>query len=153
MKSMATSSCHGPLLADQPLIRTSCRTGWRLGDTCPDGLPFGLLAGIEGREEEILTFGGVTVHPNVFHKVLERLPIAGWQVIDEGDGLRVLLAGAGPGVEPSVVAATVVDALGRLGAAGVRVEVSLVDAIPRTALGKAPLVRRSEPAVAAALRH
>jgi hypothetical protein len=95
----------------------------------------------------------VTVHPNVFHEVLERLPIAGWQVIDEGDGLSVLLAGAGPGVDPSVIAATVVDALGRHGAVGIGVKVSLVDAIPRTALGKAPLVRRSEPADAAALRH
>ena len=26
---------HGPLLADQPLIRTSCRTGWRLGRHLP----------------------------------------------------------------------------------------------------------------------
>jgi putative adenylate-forming enzyme len=138
----------------QPLIRYELSDRVAASpDTCPDGLPFGLLAGIEGREEEILTLGGVTVHPNVFHEVLERLPIAGWQVIDEGDGLRVLLAGAGPGVEPSVIAAKVVDALGRHGAAGVGVKVSLVDAIPRTALGKAPLVRRSEPAVAAALRH
>jgi phenylacetate-CoA ligase len=138
----------------QPLIRyeLSDRVA-ASSDTCPDGLPFGLLAGIEGREEEILTLAGVTVHPNLFHKVLERLPITGWQVIDDGDRLRVLIAGTGPGVDPNEIATEVIDALDRVGAHGVRVEAMAVDAIPRTALGKAPLVRRSEPMLAAAGRN
>jgi phenylacetate-CoA ligase len=95
----------------------------------------------------------VTVHPNLFHKVLERLPITGWQVIDDGDRLRVLIAGTGPGVDPNEIATEVIDALDRVGAHGVRVEAMAVDAIPRTALGKAPLVRRSEPMLAAAGRN
>ena len=133
----------------QPLIRyeLSDRVA-ASAETCSDGLPYGLLAAIEGREEEILTLAGTKVHPNVFHNVLERLPIAGWQVIDQGGRLRVLLANA-RGVDPGDVAKTISDALDRAGARDVPVEVALVDAIPRTTLGKAPLVRRAEPTVAA----
>jgi putative adenylate-forming enzyme len=138
----------------QPLIRyeLSDRVA-ASAEACPDGLPYALLAGIDGREEEILRIAGATVHPNVFHNVLERLPITGWQVIDEGDRLHVLLAGAGTDVRTGDVSARVTDALGGVGALGVKVEVLLVDAIPRTALGKAPLVRRAAPAIAAAQAH
>lgn len=65
-------------------------------ETCADGLPYSLIEGIEGREEEVLTLAGATVHPNVFHPVLEALPVAGWQVIDEGVRLRVFLRGPEP---------------------------------------------------------
>jgi len=134
----------------QPLIRyeLSDRVA-ASSETCPEGLPFALLQGIEGREEEVLTLAGATVHPNVFHNVLERLPVAGWQVIEEDGRLRILLAAAAAGVETAVVATTVVAALQRVGAREVPVEVMLVDSIPRTALGKAPLVRRSSLAPAA----
>ena len=130
----------------QPLIRyeISDRVASSTA-SCPDGLPYGLLAGIEGREEEVLTLAGASVHPNVFHGAIEALPIAGWQVIDEGGRLRVLLAGA-DGLDPSVARSKVVAALERVGAHGVSVKVELVDAIPRTHLGKAPLVQRDLPA-------
>ena len=128
----------------QPLIRyeMSDRVAAASG-VCPDGLPFGLLAGIEGRQEEVLTLAGVTIHPNVFHGVLERLPISGWQVVEDGGRLRVLVAGAAPDIEAHTVRTDVTSALDRLGARNVAIEVELVDAIPRTALGKAPLVRRA----------
>ena len=126
----------------QPLIRyeLSDRVGAAPGMF--SDLPFGLLAGIEGREEEVLTLGGVRVHPNVFHGALERLPVAGWQVIDEGGSVRVLLAGA-VNVDAATTAETVRLALELIGAQGVAVAVDLVDAIPRTALGKAPLIRHA----------
>ncbi len=138
----------------QPLIR------YELSDrvaassqTCPDRLPYALLLAIEGREEEVLRLAGVTVHPNVFHKMLERLPVVGWQVIDEGGRLRVLLAGAAAGVDPATVAASVSAELERVGVHGIPVGAALVEAIPRTALGKAPLVRHSQPAPSAAQPH
>ena len=102
-----------------------------------------MLAGVEGRREEVLTLRGVTVHPNVFHGALERLPVAGWQVIDEGGRVRVLLAGAAA-VDPGRTAESVRAALARVGAREIPVTVDLVDAIPRTALGKAPLIRRAQ---------
>lgn len=136
----------------QPLIRyeMSDRVA-ASGEACPDGLPYALLAGIEGREEEVLTLAGVTVHPNVFHRVLETLPGAGWQVIEEEGRLRVLLAGAPPNVDPTVVQVRLDTALGRLGVREIPIQVERVDAIPRTRLGKAPLIRRASAAPAASV--
>jgi putative adenylate-forming enzyme len=130
----------------QPLIRyeLSDRVAAAAGP-CPDGLPFALLMTIEGREEEILTLAGVMVHPNVFYGALERLPVAGWQVVGDEDRVRVFLAEPAPGVELATVAADVTAALGSVGARGVAVDVEAVEAIPRTALGKAPLIRRALP--------
>ena len=127
----------------QPLIRyeMSDRVA-ATGESCPDGLPFGLLAGIQGREEEVLTLAGATVHPNVFHAVLEKLPVGGWQVVEEDGRLRILLVGGADLVDAAVVQADLVSALHRVGASGISIAVEFVDAIPRTALGKAPLVRR-----------
>jgi putative adenylate-forming enzyme len=129
----------------QPLIRyeLSDRVA-ESSDDCPDGMPYALLAGIQGREEEVLTLAGVTVHPNVFHNVLDGVPVAGWQIIDEDGHLRVLLADARPDVDPKDVAARITAALTDIGARGIPVHVEAVDAIPRTALGKAPLVRRRQ---------
>jgi phenylacetate-CoA ligase len=131
----------------QPLIRYELSDRIAAAPGMPGDLPFARLAGIEGRQEEVLTLGGVTVHPNVFHGALERLPVTGWQVIDEGDRLRVLLAGA-ENVDAAVTADVVQRALAAVRARGVQVTVDLVDSIPRTALGKAPLIRRAQPATA-----
>jgi phenylacetate-CoA ligase len=126
----------------QPLIRYELSDRVAAAPGLRGDLPFSLLAGIDGRQEEILTLGGVSVHPNIFHAALEPLPVAGWQVIDEGGSVRVLLAGAA-NVDASAVVESVRLALGRAGAHGVPVAVHLVETIPRTALGKAPLVRRA----------
>lgn len=128
----------------QPLIRyeMSDRVKALVGG-CADGLPFALIGGVEGRQEEVLTLAGLTVHPNVFHRALERVDVAGWQVIDEGGRLRVLLARPAPGVDPVAVERSVMSALGAVGVRGVAIEVESVEAIPQTALGKAPLVRHA----------
>lgn len=128
----------------QPLIRYELSDHVEtLDGLCPDGLPFGLLGGVEGRQEDVLTLAGIVVHPHVFHAPLERVAVAGWQVIDEGDRVRVLLARPATGVDAAVVAGDVATALDGVGVRGVPVETSIVDEIPRTALGKAPLVRRA----------
>ncbi|HLO35544.1 MAG TPA: hypothetical protein VK194_05660 [Candidatus Deferrimicrobium sp.] len=131
----------------QPLIRYELSDRVAAAPGLPGDLPFALLRGIEGRQEDVLSLGGVAVHPNVFHAALERLPAAGWQVIDEDGRVRVLLAGAAA-VDVAATAASVRRGLERVGAHDVSVMVDLVDAIPRTALGKAPLVRHVDPASA-----
>ncbi len=131
----------------QPLIRYELSDRIAAAPGMPGDLPFALLAGIQGRQEEVLTLDGVTVHPNVFHGALERLPVAGWQVIDDGDRLRVLLAGAA-NVDAAVTADLIRRALEAVGVRGIQVTVDLVDSIPRTALGKAPLIRRVQLATA-----
>ena len=72
-------------------------------------------------------------------------PVTGWQVIDEGERLRVVLAD-GASIDTAATADSVRQALARVGVIDVPVQVDLVEAIPRTALGKVPLVRRQPPA-------
>ena len=127
----------------QPLIRYELSDRTAAASGVPGDLPFSLLAGIEGRKDEVLTLGGITVHPNVFHAALERLIVAGWQVIDEGDRVRVLLAG-GTSADAARAAGAVREALARVGARDIPVDVDLVDTIPRTAVGKAPLIRHGQ---------
>lgn len=130
----------------QPLLRYEMSDRVKaLDGACPDGLPYALIGGVEGREEEVLTLAGVTVHPNVFHRTLECLDVAGWQVIDERGRLRVLLARPAPGVDPAVVGRAIASALEEIGVRGVAIEAEAVDAIPRTVLGKAPLIRHARP--------
>jgi phenylacetate-CoA ligase len=115
------------------------------GRGCPCGRSFALLTGIEGRVEDVLLLPGlegpVSIHPNVFHNVLDEVALAGWQVIQEPAGLRVLLVGLAPLVSTEAVHAGVVSALMSAGVVGTSVNVQLVKAVERTPLGKAPLVR------------
>lgn len=128
-----------------PLIRFELTDRVRLStDRCPCGLPFRLLAGIEGRTDDVLVLpaaggGTVTVHPVVFHSVLDLLDVAGWQVRQDADGLTVLLASPRGGVESAGVNRAVTDALAAAGAVPA-VRVQVVDAIPAGAAGKRPLV-------------
>lgn len=126
----------------QPLIRYELTDRVKASvETCPDGRQFALLDAIEGREEDVLHLDGIAVHPNVFHSALERVQVSGWQVVEEPDGLLILLAQPAESVDDADLASGVRAALRHAGADNVRVRVERVDAIPRTALGKAPLVR------------
>jgi putative adenylate-forming enzyme len=135
----------------QPLIRYEMEDCVRLSrDACPCGRPFGLIDGIEGRLRDILAMQGsegatVWVHPHVFYPVLDAVPASGWQVVQEEDGgLRVLVAGLPEQFNDAALQTDVVKALADHGACVPRVEVESVASIPRTPLGKAPLVRSAK---------
>ncbi len=129
-----------------PLIRyeMSVRLGVG-GRGCPCGRSFSLLTGIEGRVEDTLLLPGlkgqISIHPNVFHKVLDEVTLAGWQVIQEPSGLRVLLVGLASSASSEVVHDALVAVLTSAGVVETYVNVQLVAAVERTPLGKAPLVR------------
>lgn len=130
-----------------PLIRYEMSDTVRLGGRgCPCGRSFTLLEDIEGRLEDVLELPGrdgtVSIHPNVFHHILDQAGIAGWQVIQESTGLRVLLAGLASGFSTDGVRAAVSAALTAAGIAGTQVDVRVVEHVERTALGKAPFVRK-----------
>ncbi len=134
----------------QPLIRYELTDRVTASaEACPCGRPFALLGAIEGREEDALEFAGaagarVTVHPNVLHAVLEPIRVEAWQVVQEPAAVRILLAGADSEVVDGDVARAMRDALVRAGARDPDVRVERVPSIPRTALGKAPLIRALE---------
>jgi phenylacetate-coenzyme A ligase PaaK-like adenylate-forming protein len=131
----------------QPLLRYELSDGVReQPGTCPCGRPFRMLAGVEGRLEESLRFPGlagpeVSIHPNVFHDLLERVPASGWQVIqDERGALVVTLTGTPTAGVAEQLRQAVSGTLHHLGATVPTVEVRWADALRRGASGKAPLI-------------
>jgi phenylacetate-CoA ligase len=134
----------------QPLIRyelsDSITPSTRL--RCPCGRPFALIEGIQGRVEEALAFparsgGQVTVQPAVVHGVMDEVSAEGWQLVQEPERLAVLLAGVPDSFDEDGLADRLRRELRSRGALPPPVQVQRVRAIPRTALGKAPLITRS----------
>ncbi len=135
----------------QPLIRYELSDSVRLSsDRCPSGHPFRLVDGIQGRVEDVLSFPGeafgvVQVHPLVFSRIMDTLPVSGWQVIQEADGLHVLLSGVRGEFRDEVLAETLRQALSEQGAIVPRIELQRVESIPKRAAGKAPLIKSNLP--------
>ena len=83
------------------------------------------------------------VQPVVFHKVMDTIPVTAWQIVQVADGLTILVVGLARCTDPDRIASSVGEALTRIGAAPTGIRVERVDAIPRTSLGKAALIRSS----------
>ncbi len=131
----------------QPLIRYELSDSVRLSPVpCPSGHPFALIDGIQGRVEDVLSFPGATggtvnIHPLVFSRIMDTLPVSGWQVVQEADRLRVLLSGVRGAFEDEALADSLRQALTEQGVLVPGVEVQRVESIPKTAAGKAPLIK------------
>ena len=129
-----------------PLIRYELTDRVQLSTRrCPCGRPFRLVRAIEGRTDDVLTLPAgdgetVRVHPIAFHQVLDLVDAAGWQVRQDADGVQVLLASPGRGVDLGRLKHDVTAALRAAGAAVPEVRVDAVDAIPAGPAGKRPLV-------------
>ena len=135
----------------QPLIRYELSDSVRLA-TEPGklNLPFVRIDGIQGRTEDILrlpavTGGEIAVHPITFHHVLDSLPVSGWQVVQELDGLRVLLSGALNGTKDTEIINAITRNLTAQNVLAPRISVQHVDVIPKNATGKAPLIKAYRP--------
>jgi len=115
-------------------------------EPCPCGRPFKLIDAIEGRSQEVLSFpkadgGAVRIHPLLFHTLLDLLPVSGWQVVQEADGLHILLARVHGVLDDCQIESQVESALTAQKAVVPPIQVQRVDAIPQTVAGKAPLVK------------
>jgi phenylacetate-CoA ligase len=137
----------------QPLIRYELSDNVQLATApCPCGRPYALLAGIQGRREDVLhlpaaTGGEMAVQPMVFNRILDTVPARGWQVVQETDRLRVLLSGVRDGCVDEALADALRQALMALGAVVPPIEVRRMVTIPQTAAGKAPLITSTAPRV------
>jgi len=136
----------------QPLIRYELNDSVRLAtDTCPSGLPFAMLEGIQGRVEDALHLparsgGRVAVQPLVFNRVMDILPVSGWQIVQEADdSLTVLLSGARDGLVDAALVDSLRQALTAQGVHAPSIQVQQVSAIPKTTSGKAPLIKAYRP--------
>jgi putative adenylate-forming enzyme len=132
----------------QPLIRYEMSDRLTPSEaTCPCGRTFGLVGSVDGRMEDLLTLpraggGAISIHPNVFHRVLEPLPIKQWQVQQTSDGIDVRIVRGEQPVDASAVAASIGRELEVAGAAPIQVRAQLVEKVVQTALGKTPLIMR-----------
>jgi phenylacetate-CoA ligase len=129
-----------------PLIRYEMSDSLALAETpCPCGRVFRTVLAPRGRREDALDLprvggGRVRIHPVAVHKVLEPVPARAWQVINRDGDVRILLEGARDQDDVGL-RRSFEEALRQAGA-GVRgVAIEHVDIIPKSALGKAPLVR------------
>jgi phenylacetate-CoA ligase len=135
-----------------PLIRYEMSDSVRPASSphCPCGRPFALIDGIQGREEDVLRFparsgGKVSVQPIVFHRVMDAVPAGGWQVAQGPEGLTVLLSGVRGGFADAALIVSLQRELEAQGAIVPPVKVSRVPDIPRTTVGKAPLIKAEVP--------
>ena len=77
----------------------------------------------------------------MFHRVLERVAVDAWQIVQEDEAtLRVNVVG-GAALDDAALARDIADAVHAVGAERPHVVVAHIAVIPRTPLGKAPLVR------------
>jgi len=136
-----------------PLIRYEMSDSVRPATSphCPCGRPFALIDGIQGRAEDVLRFpatsgGQVWVQPIVFHRVMDTVPAGGWQIAEEPEGLSVLLSGVRKGFADATLIDSLRQELTAQGAIVPPVKVRHVPNIPRTTVGKAPLIKSFVPA-------
>jgi phenylacetate-coenzyme A ligase PaaK-like adenylate-forming protein len=131
----------------QPLIRYELTDSARVAAApCPCSMPYLRFDAIRGRVEEELRLPGaredtVTIHPNVFHAVMDAQPVLQWQVLQEDDGIRVLVRPTPDGFDATRLSEDIARALAARGAAAIPVRVEAVASIPKAASGKTPLIR------------
>jgi phenylacetate-CoA ligase len=130
----------------QPLIRYEISDSVQFA-THPTrcDLPFTVITAVQGRRQETLRLPGqhtqtVEIHPNVFHDVMDAIPSRGWQIVQQREGLRVLVVPAPEGPVEEPVSARLAAALQSHGAHVPSLSVEHVEAIPKAESGKAPLI-------------
>ncbi len=129
-----------PLIRYELTDRVTMATG-----ECGCGLPFRLIASVDGRSDDLLQLPGVNqpsvrIHPVLFHRVLEPLPAHGWQVRQRQKGLDVLLVQPDATLQDAAVVAQLQAALRTAGVQPLEISIAHVDAIPAGAAGKRPMV-------------
>ncbi|MEP7371701.1 MAG: hypothetical protein ABI659_05675 [Nitrosospira sp.] len=137
----------------QPLIRYEMNDSVRLSaEPCSIcGLPFTFIDGVQGRMEDALSMPGtkggqLLIQPLVFNRVMDILPVSGWQVIQETDSsLTLLLSGARNGIRDEAVSGAIQKELASEGAIIPLIKVQRVAEIPKSASGKAPLIKSKIP--------
>lgn len=125
----------------QPLIRYEVSDMLTAAaEPCPCGRPFALVSGIGGRNDDTLVLRGadgrdVPVHPiHVYTALAVRADVRQYQVVQDGAGLHVLVvpaAGASPAECKAGVAQRLGESLSKLHVASPRIDVRVVESIPR----------------------
>ena len=81
------------------------------------------------------------MQPVVFHRVMDAVPAGGWQIAQGPEGLTVLLSGVREGFADSALIELLRREIEAQEAIVPPLKVRRVPAIPRTKVGKAPLIK------------
>jgi hypothetical protein len=76
------------------------------------------------------------------NRYMDIASISGWQITQEADGLTVLVSGAQDGFMDQILMDKLAQALMEQGVRIPHISVQRVDTIPKTAAGKAPLIKK-----------
>jgi phenylacetate-CoA ligase len=126
----------------QPLIRFEVTDLLAIEpEPCPCGRTLTRVRSLEGRTEDVLSLGGVAVHPLQFGVVTADPDVREFQVVQKGDALRlrVALRDGCSGVEERL-GDRVRAKLSELGVPRPQVSVERVDALERSPAGKVRIV-------------
>jgi phenylacetate-coenzyme A ligase PaaK-like adenylate-forming protein len=131
----------------QPLIRYEVSDLVRpsIIERCPCGRPFALIDAVQGRMIEVLSIPSHTgaeedISPYLFELVFDTLPVSGWQVVQELDGLHIFLTGAPEQLPDDQVVAALRQMLTKRGVLVPAITIHWVAALSRHASGKTPMV-------------
>ena len=127
----------------QPLIRyqlsdSVCRS---VRAVCACGRPFTLLEGIQGRTSDLLSFstpsgGQVRVNPHLFTQLMDGVSAREWQIVQQREGLRILLSGEQGDQQEEVLLQALRQALEASGVSVPPIWIEHVVALPRNESGK-----------------
>ena len=126
----------------QPLIRFEVTDLVAIEpEPCPCGRTLTRVRSLEGRTEDVLSLGGVAVHPLQFGVVTADPDVREFQVVQKGDALRlrVALRDGCSGVEERL-GDRVRAKLAELGVPRPQVSVERVDVLERSPAGKVQIV-------------
>lgn len=131
-----------------PLIRYEIEDSVCIDPPSPSShVPFATIKGVQGRTEDILDIRGINgerivIHPLVIHRVMDTLSVSGWRLIQQpNDDLTVLIAGDASGASDDVIVNALAAAFRASGAQSPAISLKRVDAIPKSASGKSPLIQ------------
>jgi putative adenylate-forming enzyme len=133
----------------QPLIRYELHDRVKLAaHPYSDNFSFALIDGIQGRTEDILYFpdvqgGEVAIHPNVFHQLMDTVPTNGWQIVQDTNGLTLLLSNIRGSFSDERLVSNLQHVLTAQKIVTPSITIRHVPVIPKGAGGKAPLIRSS----------
>ena len=110
-------------------------------EPCPCGRTLMRVRSLEGRAEEVLEIGGVTVHPMQFALVTADPDVREFQVVQERDALRLRVALRNGALDaPARLRERLSTRLHDLGVASCPVTVETVDALERSPGGKLQMI-------------
>lgn len=131
----------------QPLIRYELTDSIKMATkNCACGRPFLLIDEIQGRAEDILYFTStagkeISIHPNKIDSLMESLPVTSWQIVLENKQLRVSLVGKDPEYTSENLGNKFNDFFSKEAINDITIVVNEVAEIPKSASGKAPLIK------------